>query len=67
MPKLIYCCKKCSYHVQKKGEGQEKYPQVQVEAVGKRALMGVHIPATGERSPHTLPQYLKSLGAHLNV
>lgn len=36
------------YHIQQKGEGQEKYPKVEVEAVGERALMGVHIPASCE-------------------
>lgn len=52
------------YHVQQEGEGQEKYPKVEVEAVGEGALVGVHIPASGERRPHTLPQYLESLGTH---
>ena len=46
---------KCAYHVQQKGEGQEKYPKVEVEAVGERALMWVHIPPSCEWSPHTLP------------
>lgn len=53
-----------THHVDQEREGQEKDPEVQVEAVGERALMGVHIPASCERSPHPLPQYLKSLGTH---
>lgn len=53
-----------THHVKQEREGQEKDPEVQVEAVGERALMGVHIPASCERSPHPLPQYLKSLGTH---
>lgn len=46
---------KCAYHVQQKGEGQEEYPKVEMEAVGERALMGVHIPPSSEWGPHTLP------------
>jgi len=56
-----------SYHVQQEGEGQEKYPKVEVEAVGEGALMRVHVPASRERRPHALPQYLKSLGTHLHL
>lgn len=36
------------YHIQQEGEGQEKDPQVEVEAIGECALMGVHIPASCE-------------------
>lgn len=37
-----------------------------MEAVGEGALVWVHIPASRERSPHTLPQDLKGLGTHLH-
>lgn len=47
-----------THHVQKKGEGKKEYPEVEVEAVGEGALMGVDIPASGQRSPHPLAQNL---------
>lgn len=37
-----------------------------MKTVGERALVRVHIPASGQGSPHTLPQYLKSLRTHLS-
>lgn len=50
--------KATTYHVENKGEGQEEYPEVEVEAVGEGALMGVDVPASGQRSPHALTQNL---------
>lgn len=46
--KVHLVSRNCTYHVQQKGEGQKKYPKVKVEAVGEGALVGVHIPASGE-------------------
>lgn len=43
---------------------QQEQPQVEVAAVGEPAVLGVVVPAPGERGPHALAEQLQHLGHH---
>lgn len=51
--------------MERQGQHQEEYPQIEMAGVVKFALVRVVVPAPGQGCPHSLTQGLHNLGAHL--
>lgn len=52
--------------MERQGQHQEKYPQIEVTGVVEFVLVRVVVPAPGQRCPYSLTQGLHNLGAHLS-
>lgn len=52
--------------MERQGQHQEEYPQIEMAGVVEFALVRVVVPAPGQRCPHSLTQGLHNLGAHLS-
>lgn len=52
--------------MERQGQHQEKYPQIEVAGVVEFVLVRVVVPAPGQRCPYSLTQGLHNLGAHLS-
>lgn len=54
-----------THQMERQGQHQEKYPQIEVTGVVEFVLVRVVVPAPGQRCPYSLTQGLHNLGAHL--
>lgn len=52
--------------MERQGQHQEKYPQIEVAGVVEFVLVRVVVPAPGQGCPDSLTQGLHNLGAHLS-
>ena len=52
--------------MERQGQHQEEYPQIEVARVVEFVLVRVVVPAPGQRCPDSLTQGLHDLGAHLS-
>lgn len=52
--------------MERQGQHQEEYPQIEVAGVVEFVLVRVVVPAPGQRCPDSLTQGLHNLGAHLS-
>lgn len=52
--------------MERQGQHQEKYPQIEVAGVVEFVLVRVVVPAPGHRCPDSLTQGLHNLGDHLS-
>ena len=54
-----------THQMQRQGQHQEEYPQIEVARVVEFVLVRLVVPAPGQRCPDSLAQGLHDLGAHL--
>lgn len=55
-----------THQMERQGQHQEKYPQIEVAGVVEFVLIRVVVPAPGQGCPDSLTQGLHNLGAHLS-
>lgn len=55
-----------THQMERQGQHQEKYPEIEVAGVVEFVLVRVVVPAPGQRCPNPLTQGLHNLGDHLS-